>query len=275
MAHRFYTTLLLVALGTVGTLFGQTSQQNVENGLEAFRQNDFQGALSSFLTALSSPATRDVEATARFWAAKSAMALDDLPVAEENLEYYIRTFPNHEFNEEAQYQRGRLFFLQQQYEATLESLSIFASRYPDSLFVANALYWSGEALINLGRLDEAQQMFEAVVADYPTSFRVEAARFRSSVIMLTKREQELLDMLQWSHEEYLSVVEGYETEIDGYREAIRSYQLRIAEQSGGTAAEEIRRLSDEIERLNAAIVERDARIERLSEQLATLENLRQ
>tara|TARA_B100000614_G_scaffold164909_1_gene146803 strand:+ start:989 stop:1834 length:846 start_codon:yes stop_codon:yes gene_type:complete len=262
----------LVLVATAGAQDVSTPQQILEEGLSAFRRSDFDTAILRFREILLEEPDADTEANAYFWLAKSAMALGRLSEAERNLEYYLRTFPEHEFAVEAQYQRGRLLFMQEDYTGAIEALDRFVERHSDSPFVANAVYWSAESLYNLGRLDEARRLFESVIRDYPRSFRVEAARYRISLIDLNARETELLQLLQWSHEEYLQALDEFERREQAYREAITSYQERLQNAADEDFRDEIVRLSTQVRSLQETIRSRDAEIRRLREQITTLQN---
>ncbi len=235
---------LLLALLVAASVPAQDSTSDeialdeiLNEGLEAFRTSDFETAMVRFREILLEEPDRETEATAYFWLAKSAMATERLTDAQRNLEYYLRTFPEHTYAVEAAYQRGRLLFMQEDYAAAIEALNGFMDEHPESPFVANALYWSGESLYNLGRLDAARRVFQTVVRDYPRSFRVEAARYRMALIDLDERETELLELLRWSHEEYLQALDEFERREQAYQEAIASYQEQLtALQDGRTGA---------------------------------------
>ena len=162
--------------------------------------------------------------------------------------------------------------MQEDYTGAIEALDRFVERHSDSPFVANAVYWSAESLYNLGRLDEARRLFESVIRDYPRSFRVEAARYRISLIDLNARETELLQLLQWSHEEYLQALDEFERREQAYREAITSYQERLQNAADEDFRDEIVRLSTQVRSLQETIRSRDAEIRRLREQITTLQN---
>lgn len=259
--------ILLVAILS-GTAFGAETLLN--QGLEAFRRNDFATAIDRFRDVLLDARDIDTEATAYFWLAKAAMAEGRLDEAERNLEYYLQNFPRHRFVPEARYQQGRLLFMQDDFESSIQLLDGFIQLHPDSPFVANAVYWSGEALFNLGRLDEARRVFQRVLRDFPTSFRVEAARYRVAVIELTFREQELLQLLRWSHEEYLRAVDEFQRREGAYQDAISSYRRRLQDAADEDFRDEIVRLNTEVRSLQETIRSRDAQIRRLEEQISGL-----
>jgi outer membrane protein assembly factor BamD (BamD/ComL family) len=267
-------TFLLVVLVASTVLLPEAGAQNhgeepaiLEEGITAFRRSDFDTAILRFREVLLESPERETEATAYFWLAKSAMALRRLTEAERNLEYYLRTFPDHEFAVEARYQRGRLLFMQEDYSGAIAALNAFVERYPESPFVANAVYWSGESLFSLGRLENARSLFQTVVRDYPRSFRVEAARYRIELIDLNRREQELLRLLQWSHEEYLQTVDDFDRREQAYREAIASYQTRLQSTAPEDYRDEIASLSAQVRELQTTLQRREEELQRLREQL--------
>lgn len=259
----------LIFLALSVPLFGQSTP--LEAGLEAFRRSDFSEAVAQFQDALTRASSTDEEATAYFWIGKAAMAVGRLQEAERNLEYYLQNFGDHRFAPEARYQQGRILFMQDDFESTIQVMEAFTQRHPDSPFVANAIYWSGEALFNLGRLDEARRVFQTVLRDHPTSFRVEAARYRVAVIELTYRERELLQLLRWSHEEYLRAVDEFQRREAAYQDALVSYQQRLQDAADSELREELVRLNTEIRTLRESLRSRDAQIRRLEEQLTTLQ----
>lgn len=227
--RRLGTLFLAVVVAAFVPAQDSASAEDILNeGLEAFRSSDFETAMVRFREILLEEPDQEMEATAYFWLAKSAMATNRLSDAERNLEYYLRTFPDHTYGVEAEYQRGRLLFMQEDYAGAIEALNRFIERHEDSPFVANALYWSGESLYSLGRLDAARRVFQSVVDNYPRSFRVEAARYRMALIDLDERETELLELLRWSHEEYLQALDEFERREQAYQEAISSYQEQLS-----------------------------------------------
>lgn len=270
--RRLAPLCFIVGFLALGSLPAATASDTVLNqGLSAFRGNDFATARARFQEALLEARDADTEATAYFWLGKAAMAEGKLEEAERNFEYYLQNFPNHRFIPEARYQQGRLLFMQDDFESAIQLLELFIQIHPDSPFVANAVYWSGEALFNLGRLEESRRVFQRVLRDFPTSFRVEAARYRIAVIELTFREQELLQLLRWSHEEYLRAVDEFQRREGAYQDALNSYRQRLEDAADGEFQDEIVRLNTEVRALQETIRSRDAQIRRLEDQVNALQ----
>ncbi|MDA3951661.1 MAG: tetratricopeptide repeat protein [Spirochaeta sp.] len=269
MSVRLRTTLLSVLLLGCITVTASADTGLIDDGIDAFSNSDFETAILIFREALLGEPGEATEADAYFWLSKSAMATGRLGEAERNIEYFLRTFPDHPHAVEARYQRGRILFMNEDYQGAIQAFTRFTETYSDSPFVANAIYWSAEALFNLGRLDESKRLFETVLRDYPTSFRVEAARYRIALIELNAREQELLKLLQWSHEEYLQVLDEFERRERAYQEAITSYQQRLQSAAGEDFREEITRLTTQVRTLQDLLRSREAEIDRLEEQLTS------
>jgi outer membrane protein assembly factor BamD (BamD/ComL family) len=255
----------------VSPLVGQEAREILSGGIEEFKRSDFSQALVEFRKLLVDPEYSDYRGDAYFWTAKATMALDRLEDAEENLEYYLLTFPDHPNYAEARYQKARLLYLQHEYEAAISAFQRFIDAYPSSPFVANAYYWSGEALFELGHLSRARTLFQTVVEDYPTSFRVEAARYRISIIELKSREEELLKLLRFSHEESLRALEEFRQREQTYQEALAEYRRRLASLSEDDFRAEIEVLRAQIEELNEELAEQRAAVTDLRAKNAELQ----
>ena len=194
----------------VPTVTGQNPTQNlfVQQGLDYLEEGEFQQAQAIFSVLRNDNNFANIHADANYWFAQSALASGDLESARDGFDRFIAQFGDHPRNIEAHYHRARLNYSLGEYHQAIESLATFRERYPTSDFVGNSYYWSGEAHLALGERSEAMRMFRTVLEEYPLSFRVESARHKLSLIDVSQREEELLDILRWSHEEYLTLRSG-------------------------------------------------------------------
>ncbi|MFP4011333.1 MAG: tetratricopeptide repeat protein [Spirochaetaceae bacterium] len=232
-----------------------------EEGRTRFGSGEYERALETFQELPPSP-------DAYFWIGRSAMAAGELTVAEENFDRLLEEHPDYRRAPEARYHRGRLFYLQSDYAAAIEALEQFVREHPDSAYLANAYYWVGESLYQLGHFDRAAELFRTVTEDYPDSFRAEAADYRLSVIELARREESLLKLLRWSHEEYLNALEEFERREKSYEEAISEYRERLRRLARDDFRAEIDRLSDRVAELEDELAERDRVIRDLRQRLS-------
>jgi TolA-binding protein len=208
--------------------WAEQALSRLEEATGSFGRGDYSHAVMLLREIVLDPADSNEKAGAYFWLAKSYLALDNLQDGERSLEYFLSNYPNDPHYPEAFYEKGRLLFRQGDHENAIQVLQAFLERYPDSEFIPNAYFWVGEALYSLGQLDDALLAFKKVVDSYPTSFKVEAARYRIALIEFKKRENELLKLLKWSHEESLKTIEGFQRRETAYEQALAAYQRKLA-----------------------------------------------
>ncbi len=229
-----------------------------------FGQGMYDEALRLFRNVILNSDYSEYHGESYFWIAKSYMALGQYENASENLEFFLSEYPDSAYYEEGLYQRGRLHFLQGNYESAIQILEDFITGYPKSSYAANAHFWIGESLYALGHFDEALELFETVVSNYPRSFKIEAARYRVSLIELKEREQELLKLLRWSHEEYLRALEQFDRKEREYEQAIIAYQKKIREyEAGGSEDPQVASLQQQVTDLQRVVESYKNRIARL------------
>lgn len=272
-----------LTLITVLSLFAITSnysesekaKQLLQEGMQYFSAERFNQAIVSFRNIVLDSELAAYHGEGYFWIARSYTAINKLEEAERNLEHFLLNFPDHPRYSEAYYQKGRLLYLQSNYEGTIQVLQSFLDRYSKSPFVSNAYYWIGESLYALGYLAEAEKTFGKIVADFPKSYKLEAAKYRISMIEFKKKEQELLKLLKWSHEESLKTIQEFQKREKTYEQAIVAYQRKIASyetedfekkyrevaEKLAVKEEENKKLNNQIEELQKKIVAFEARDE--------------
>ncbi len=238
---------LFLLLGVA--VIAQSGVSVFDSAIGNFQNRRYAQALSGFRQILLDTQYAALRGDAYFWIAKVLIAQNRISDAERNLEFFLANFKKNSNFPEGMYQRGRVIFLSAQYEAAIQAFSEFITSYSSNPFVANAYYWTGEALFNLGQLENAEKMFNAVIEEFPNGSRVEASRYRLAVINMNRREQELLKLLQWTHEESIRSIEEFRRKELEYREAITSYQSRMVGTADVRVQEEINNLIGKIARL--------------------------
>ncbi len=220
---------LFLFISGIFFLSGQSvsSEEFINEGISLFKHKRFSESIISFRNVILNPEAESVKADAYFWLSKAYMVLGKLDDAERSLEFYLANYPDHRYFTEAFYQKGRLLFMQGDYQSSIQVFQGFIIEYPDSLFVPNAYYWIGECLFSLGLLEDSAKIFSKVIDEYPRSYKIEAARYKMSLINFKKRENELLKLLKWSHEESLKTIEEFQRREKTYEQAIAAYQRKI------------------------------------------------
>ena len=248
------------------------SDDSLAEGISSFRNGKYEESLSLFRDVIIDTNSRNIHPDAYFWIAKSYLALRQLDNAEDNLEFYILHYPGHKYYQEAVYQKGRLLYLQDDYENCIRECYDFLEAFPESPFAANSYFWAAESLYSLGRLDEAENIYAHIVYNYPSSYKVESANYRLSMIEQKYREESLVELLKLTHEEYLKSIEEFQVREKTYENALDSYQKKLSLAGDGTAAEsDGRTLSLELLDLQSTIRSKDNEIMALKRKIAELE----
>lgn len=221
-----------------------------------------------FFNEIISQGDSDLSGDAYFWSAKSYLATGEVENAERNLEYFLLNFPQNDFYNEGFYYKARILFMQKEYDKSLELFNRFIRSNPFSPFTANAYYWIGDCLYSTGHFEQALEVFKKVISDYPSGYKTEAAQYKISLIDYRFREQELLRLIKWSHEESMRTFEEYRNREKNYLLTIEAYQKRIIEIDGGHS--EIS--EDSINRLNNAADQLEAYLEKVKQQDFSVEN---
>ncbi|MBB6478802.1 tetratricopeptide repeat protein [Spirochaeta isovalerica] len=203
-----------------------------------------------------------------FWTAKSYMAAGELEDAKNSLEFFLLNYPRNNNYSEGYYYKGRLLFLEKDYDKSVDLFNRFIRSSPFSPFVSNAYYWIGECLYNTGNFDEALAMFKKVVSDYPASYKFEASNYKISLIDFRFREEELLQLIRWSHEESLKELEEYRNREKNYLQTIKAYQERIIDMESGSSGAD----SQTLERLSEAALKLENYLESLQAKELSGEN---
>jgi TolA-binding protein len=242
----------------------------LNEAIDRYEAGQFEQALITFREILAQDSYEGLHGDAYFWIAKSGIALGRLQEAADNLEYFLANYPDNPYYVEGVYENGRLLHLERDYEQAIRALQSFISSYPEAPFVANAYYWVGESLLALGRFDDAEAAFRVVTEQYPRSYRSEPARYRLSIIDLRRREEELLKLLQWSHEEYVKAVDEFREREESLEAAISDYQRQISENRELSLQSEVQRLTNQVDELRSLVSEREDRIDELTSEMQDL-----
>ncbi|MBN1243939.1 MAG: tetratricopeptide repeat protein [Spirochaetales bacterium] len=240
-------TLLAAATSFQAVAQGTDGARRLDAALVLFGEERFSEAIAAFNRLLVDPGAEAQRADAYYWSALASIAAGDLAGASKTIDAFLSLYPRDARVTEMSYQRGRIAFIGKDYE---RALSLFRSSLAADLsgeLAGASVFWSAESLFMLGRLDEAERLFRTVVEKYPRSVKVEAAGYRVALIQYKYREEELLTLLKWSHEESLRVVEDFQRREKAYEQALAVYQRRLGESKEGlstTQAELESRIAD-------------------------------
>jgi tetratricopeptide (TPR) repeat protein len=195
-------------------------------GQAAYAQGDYLAALTQFQKLVADPDARN-QADPFLWLAKTYFAVLDTKNAALNLDYYLQNFPKDPGRTEGLYLQARILYSDGDYTHAIQAFGQYLDLAPTGDQVPNALFWMAESAFSLGHYDEASNLYTKIVQGYPSSFKLEASRYRLSVIDLRHREEELLKLLQWSHSEALNSAEEFQRREKAYQQSLAAYQKRV------------------------------------------------
>jgi len=223
---RRYLTLFLVCV-VVGAASAQSASSPIlTQGQDAYTKGDYLTALSQFQKLAADPDAR-THPEPYFWLAKTYFAVLDTKNAALNLDYYLQNFPKDQGHNEGLYLQARILYSDGDYPHAIQAFGQYLDLAPSGDQVPNALFWMAESSFSLGHYEEASNLYTKIVQGYPSSFKLEASRYRLSVIDLRHREEELLKLLQWSHSEALNSAEEFQRREKAYQQALTAYQKRV------------------------------------------------
>ncbi|MDR1212477.1 MAG: tetratricopeptide repeat protein [Spirochaetaceae bacterium] len=236
--------LVLAAPG----LEAQNLPPRLERGIELYGRGQWRDAAAELRRAQADAMTPNDQGEALYWIALAELSAGEYEAVISDLDELLRVNPLGRRAAEVPYEKGRALFYLGGYDPAIILLSGYASRAADPARKAQAMYWVGECLFALGRLDDAHDIFSRIIDEFPQSVKYEAASYRISLINQKKVEDELLSLLQWSHEESLKTVEDYQRRERSYDQAIIAYQKRIADMLRDTRLEDLETANSEYQR---------------------------
>lgn len=209
-------------------LFCQTaSSPDLLPGLEAYAREDWVTAVMFFKKAVAYK--KGVPSDALYWLILSEMSAGNYHAALDGCNSFISTYKDSSRMGEVSYQRGRALYVLQENEESIKQLYDFVKAYPKHDKVSAALFWIAESLYGFKNYERAALFYTMVIEEYPSSPKREASAYRLELIEQRGREDELLKLLNVTHEESLRAAEEYEKKSRNYEQAIQAYQKRIAE----------------------------------------------
>jgi TolA-binding protein len=209
----------------------------LRRGLEFYQQSRWREAVTEFRRAQDEAVDSELKAEALYWVALSEISARDYGGAIRDMDQMELIAPESRRLRDIPYHKGRALYYLGRYEEALMLLKLYADQMggmppAGSELAARksaAIYWIGECLYAMGQLDYARDVFTIVTQDYPRSAKFEASSYRLALIHQKKIEEELLNLLKWSHEESLKAIEEYQRRERSYDQALIAYQKRIAD----------------------------------------------
>lgn len=255
----------LVVFGQTFTQAGNAQIIQLKNAMELFSNGRYEEAALLLSDIYIAAQSIDIKSDALYWLSLTQIALGKYDEALKYLEQYLANYPGMYRIPEIIYQIGRTAYLKKDYEKAVQYLTMYLTRFPEGEFAGNSIFWYAETLFDAGKYQEAEALYNTVVTKYPSSNKAEEAKYKLIIIGLKYREEELLKLLQWSHEEALKTIDEFQRREKMYEQAIASYQRQLSGQSVQNITSSQSDLLNTIAKLNKQIDE-------LTKQLAIKDN---
>ena len=268
---RLWCLTLLLVVSTVlisGQAFAQTGNAQIlqlKNAIELFSTGRFSEAALLLSDIYLAAQAVDIKSDALYWLGLTQMALEKYDEALKYFELYLSNYPGMYRIPEVIYQMGRCAYFKKDYEKAIQYLTMYLTRYPEGEFAGNSIFWYAETLFDAGKYKEAEALYNVVITKYPSSTKAEASKYKLIIIGLKYREEELLKLLRWSHEEALKTIDEFQRREKIYEQAIAAYQRQLTGQLPQTS-------STSQSELLATITNLNKQIEDLTKQLALKDN---
>lgn len=229
MVSKRNSLIMVLVVCLCELVYAQNPKELFDKGLEYYRDGKWQDAVLMLRRVQTDTQDRALKNEALYWISLSELFAGDYEAALQDVEAFLKNADTDSKYYEAMYNKARILFYLNQFDGAIPIFKTYADAVEDASRKASAYYWIGECLFGLGRLDDARNTFSIVTEKYPQSPKYEAASYRIALIDQKKIENELLNLLKWSHEESLRIVEEYQRRERSYEQAILAYQKRIAE----------------------------------------------
>ncbi len=238
--------LVIAVLATAQAAHAQglDPRSGVDQGLLLFSQGRYAEALPLFRQAAGADERYTPRSDAQYWTIMSRIALGETVSVLPDIETFRTSYRDSRHLPDLLYQRGRIQFVAGDLMAAYETFKWFVN---EPLWThplrPSAIYWMGECLYAMDKPELARTVFQAIVRDYPTSVKYEAARYRLESLAQKDRERALLDELERARisasagkVEYNRKIGDLEATIAGLRTQVSDLNARLAALQGKPAA---------------------------------------
>ncbi|MCK4798431.1 MAG: tetratricopeptide repeat protein [Spirochaetes bacterium] len=269
---KIFIVLIFISTGIFTILYSSNLKNWNEEKAKAeklYNSGKYDEAIILFREIILSSRNEKLKIESYFWLAKAYIGINKLKQAEVNLENYLKKYKTTGLNyPEAVYQKGRLLFLQEQYQASIEQLNSFTEKYPKHKLISNAYYWIGECLYALGQFDDSAYFFNIVISKYLGSIKKEASTYKLRLIEHKKSELALQNLLKWSQEQYLSALNQFRIKEKTLQQALEKYKKSMDKGLSSIESEKYKKLESENQKLMEKINNLETQIKELKDNIS-------
>lgn len=205
-----------------------SSLYSFQEGCAAYAMGDWYSAVILLKKATSYKENQTADAY--YMLITSEIYSEDYFGALDDCDFFLDNFSSSILKPKVCYLKGRIFYNLGEYEKSILLLSDFCHEYENDSLYSQALFYIGESLYSAYKYDEAKNIYESIISNYPESSKVSAAQYRLDSILQRSREEKLLYLLKQTGEEYLSAKEEYEKQLKMYNsDSVNSTRRKLSE----------------------------------------------
>lgn len=232
---KIIAVLALICSFSFFAFSSESASMAFVEGCKAYSTGDWSSAKIMLKKAVSY--TQNQNADTYYMLISAEINAGDYKGALEDGNYYLEHFKNSIYYPRISYQKGKLLYNLGEYEKSIIALSDFCHQYENNELYPYALFYIGESLYEGYRYNDALEIYDRVVTEFPDFEKVSAAKYKIESISQRSREEKLLYLLKQTGEEYLSAKEDYEKQLRQYnsesvaltRQKLQETQIRNEE----------------------------------------------
>lgn len=232
---KIIAVLALICSFSFFAFSSESASMAFVEGCKAYSTGDWSSAKIMLKKAVSY--TQNQNADTYYMLISAEINAGDYKGALEDCNYYLDNFKNSIYYPRISYQKGKLLYNLGEYEKSIIALSDFCHQYENNELYPYALFYIGESLYEGYRYNDALEIYDRVVTEFPDFEKVSAAKYKMESISQRSREEKLLYLLKQTGEEYLSAKEDYEKQLRQYnsesvaltRQKLQETQIRNEE----------------------------------------------
>lgn len=232
---KIIAVLALICSFSFFAFSSESASMAFVEGCKAYSTGDWSSAKIMLKKAVSY--TQNQNADTYYMLISAEINAGDYKGALEDCNYYLDYFKNSIYYPRISYQKGKLLYNLGEYEKSIIALSDFCHQYENNELYPYALFYIGESLYEGYRYNDALEIYDRVVTEFPDFEKVSAAKYKMESISQRSREEKLLYLLKQTGEEYLSAKEDYEKQLRQYnsesvaltRQKLQETQIRNEE----------------------------------------------
>lgn len=232
---KIIAVLALICSFSFFAFSSESASMAFVEGCKAYSTGDWGSAKIMLKKAVSY--TQNQNADTYYMLISAEINAGDYKGALEDCNYYLEHFKNSIYYPRISYQKGKLLYNLGEYEKAIIALSDFCHQYENNELYPYALFYIGESLYEGYRYNDALEIYDRVVTEFPDFEKVSAAKYKIESISQRSREEKLLYLLKQTGEEYLSAKEDYEKQLRQYnsesvaltRQKLQETQIRNEE----------------------------------------------